>query len=51
MNTTGTFHQPEARLREEIVEFGRSIFERGLTAGSSGNISSIQSFASCIFRK
>ena len=39
MNTTMTFHQPEARLREEIVEFGRSIFERGLTAGSSGNIS------------
>jgi ribulose-5-phosphate 4-epimerase/fuculose-1-phosphate aldolase len=29
----------ENRLREEIVEFGRSIFERGLTAGSSGNIS------------
>jgi ribulose-5-phosphate 4-epimerase/fuculose-1-phosphate aldolase len=29
----------EHRLREEIAEFGRSIFERGLTAGSSGNIS------------
>jgi len=29
----------ETRLREEIVEFGRSIFGRGLTAGSSGNIS------------
>ena len=29
----------EARLREEIAEFGRSLFERGLTAGSSGNIS------------
>jgi ribulose-5-phosphate 4-epimerase/fuculose-1-phosphate aldolase len=29
----------EARVREEICEFGRSIFERGLTAGSSGNIS------------
>jgi len=29
----------ENRLREEIVEFGRSIFDRGLTAGSSGNIS------------
>jgi ribulose-5-phosphate 4-epimerase/fuculose-1-phosphate aldolase len=29
----------ESRLREEIVEFGRSLFERGLTAGSSGNIS------------
>ena len=30
---------PEARLREDIVRFGRSLFERGLTAGSSGNIS------------
>ena len=29
----------EHQLREEIAEFGRSIFERGLTAGSSGNIS------------
>jgi len=29
----------ESRLREEICELGRSIFERGLTAGSSGNIS------------
>lgn len=29
----------ESRLREEIVAFGRSLFERGLTAGSSGNIS------------
>lgn len=29
----------EARQREEIVEFGRSLFDRGLTAGSSGNIS------------
>jgi ribulose-5-phosphate 4-epimerase/fuculose-1-phosphate aldolase len=29
----------EARLREEIVAFGRSLFNRGLTAGSSGNIS------------
>jgi ribulose-5-phosphate 4-epimerase/fuculose-1-phosphate aldolase len=29
----------ENKLREEIVEFGRSMFERGLTAGSSGNIS------------
>jgi hypothetical protein len=27
------------RLRDEIAEFGRSIFERGFTAGSSGNIS------------
>jgi ribulose-5-phosphate 4-epimerase/fuculose-1-phosphate aldolase len=29
----------ESALREEIVAFGRSLFERGLTAGSSGNIS------------
>lgn len=29
----------EIRLREEICEFGKSIFDRGLTAGSSGNIS------------
>lgn len=29
----------ESRLREQIVLFGRSIFDRGLTAGSSGNIS------------
>lgn len=29
----------ENRLREEIVRFGRSLFDRGLTAGSSGNIS------------
>jgi len=29
----------ESRMREEIAEFGRSIFDRGLTAGSSGNIS------------
>lgn len=29
----------EAGLREEIVGFGRSLFDRGLTAGSSGNIS------------
>jgi ribulose-5-phosphate 4-epimerase/fuculose-1-phosphate aldolase len=29
----------EARQREQIVEYGRSLFERGLTAGSSGNIS------------
>lgn len=29
----------ESKLREQICEFGRSIFERGLTAGSSGNIS------------
>jgi ribulose-5-phosphate 4-epimerase/fuculose-1-phosphate aldolase len=29
----------EARLREEICRLGASIFARGLTAGSSGNIS------------
>jgi 3-dehydro-4-phosphotetronate decarboxylase len=29
----------EARLREEIVVLGRSLFDRGLTSGSSGNIS------------
>ena len=28
-----------SRLREEICRFGRSLFERGLTPGSSGNIS------------
>jgi 3-dehydro-4-phosphotetronate decarboxylase len=32
-------HPEEARLREQIVEFGSSLFERGLTAGSSGNLS------------
>ena len=29
----------EADLRRAIVKWGRSLFERGLTAGSSGNIS------------
>jgi 3-dehydro-4-phosphotetronate decarboxylase len=29
----------ESGLRENICRFGRSLFERGLTAGSSGNIS------------
>jgi ribulose-5-phosphate 4-epimerase/fuculose-1-phosphate aldolase len=29
----------ESALREEIVRFGRSLFDRGLAAGSSGNIS------------
>lgn len=29
----------EARLREQICRYGRSLFERGLTPGSSGNIS------------
>jgi ribulose-5-phosphate 4-epimerase/fuculose-1-phosphate aldolase len=32
-------HAAENRLRENICEIGRSLFERGLTAGSSGNIS------------
>ncbi len=30
---------PDAKLREDICRFGRSLFERGLTPGSSGNIS------------
>jgi ribulose-5-phosphate 4-epimerase/fuculose-1-phosphate aldolase len=29
----------EAELREQIVRFGRSLFERGLTPGNSGNLS------------
>ena len=29
----------ETRIREDICRFGRSLFERGLTPGSSGNIS------------
>src|ERR1700731_2823867 len=29
----------ETTLREEICRLGRSLFERGLTPGSSGNIS------------
>jgi 3-dehydro-4-phosphotetronate decarboxylase len=29
----------ETKLRESICRFGQSIFERGLTFGSSGNIS------------
>jgi 3-dehydro-4-phosphotetronate decarboxylase len=29
----------ESRLREQIAAHGRSLFERGLTAGSSGNLS------------
>ena len=29
----------EAAIREDICRFGRSLFERGLTPGSSGNIS------------
>ncbi len=29
----------ESKLREDMCRFGRSLFERGLTPGSSGNIS------------
>jgi ribulose-5-phosphate 4-epimerase/fuculose-1-phosphate aldolase len=29
----------ESRLREELCAFGRSLFERGLTSGASGNLS------------
>src|ERR1700759_1863372 len=29
----------DAKLREDICRLGRSLFERGLTPGSSGNIS------------
>ena len=31
--------EPESKSREQICLFARSLFERGLTAGSSGNIS------------
>ena len=29
----------DAKLREQICTFSRSLFERGLTPGSSGNVS------------
>lgn len=32
-------HAEENRQREQIAAFGRSLFDRGLTAGSSGNLS------------
>ncbi|MGB7299038.1 MAG: class II aldolase/adducin family protein, partial [Burkholderiaceae bacterium] len=32
-------HADENRLRESICEIGRSLFERGFTHGSTGNIS------------
>ena len=32
-------HSEENRQREKIVRLSRSIYDRGLTAGSSGNIS------------
>ena len=37
--TAMTENSNETRLREDICRFGRSLFERGLTPGSSGNIS------------
>jgi 3-dehydro-4-phosphotetronate decarboxylase len=39
MNTMIQTQSDEVRVREQIVELGRSIFDRGLTAGSSGNLS------------
>ncbi len=39
MSTMIATGRDETRLREQMVEFGRSLFERGLSAGSSGNIS------------
>jgi len=39
MNEAATGVSAEARLRDEICAFGRSLFDRGLSAGSSGNIS------------
>lgn len=37
--TADTHRNTEAALREQIVALGRSMFDRGLTAGSSGNLS------------
>lgn len=40
MSTPAIHTSPEEmRQREQIVDFGKSLFERGLTAGSSGNLS------------
>lgn len=39
MSTAIHTHPQENRLREQVVEFGKSLFERGLSAGSSGNLS------------
>ena len=40
MSTIAIHAAPEEmRQREQIVDFGKSLFERGLTAGSSGNLS------------
>ena len=38
-DAAGNTAMTETRLREEICRLGRSLFERGLTPGSSGNIS------------
>src|SRR5579862_2049025 len=35
----GNVAMSETKIREEICRLGRSLFERGLTPGSSGNIS------------
>jgi 3-dehydro-4-phosphotetronate decarboxylase len=39
MSTMISTGRGEAALREQIASHGRSLFDRGLTAGSSGNIS------------
>lgn len=39
MSAAGHAHADENRLREQVVELGKSLYERGLTAGSSGNLS------------
>lgn len=39
MNDQPTSNTLESRLRDDICAFGLSLFERGLSAGSSGNIS------------
>ncbi len=39
MSTMVATGRGEAALREQVAAFGRSLFERGLSAGSSGNIS------------
>src|ERR1700722_5188181 len=38
-DSAGDVVMTETRIREEICRLGRSLFERGLTPGSSGNIS------------
>jgi ribulose-5-phosphate 4-epimerase/fuculose-1-phosphate aldolase len=39
MSNVSADRHAENRAREDIVTFGKSIFDRGLTVGSSGNIS------------